>query len=179
MSIDSLFQSLKTNPRPRGRVRRLHMSVDKLTRSRRPKPALTRVGIVALLLLAVALVLAQKHAAAAAQATASATQVIQNLVLVGISTIHSTPVGSGAVQNPEFANEGDFGDGGIKGAAVVGSQLAAAPRVRTRRFNRPIPSKEAARHQLAANTAAATANSAAAAAFPPPEPVVPSDFVVP
>ncbi len=155
------------------------MSVNKVTRSRRSKPALTRVGVVALLLLAVVFALVQKHAAAAPQAQLSATQVIQSLSLVGTSTIHATPIGSGAVQNPEIAAEGDFGDGSIKGGPAAAVRVASSLVRTRRRLNRPIPSKEAARHQIAANTAGATANSAATAAFPPPEPVVPSDLVVP
>jgi len=146
------------------------MSVEKLTRSSRPKPALTRVGIVALLLLAVALVLAQKHAAAAG-GSATTTQVIQNLVLVGTSTIHAAPLGSGAVQQPEIDNI-DQGDAGFKGNAVASS---ATPRTAARhRTNLPIPSKEAARLHSGLNTAAR-----ASAAFPPPEPTVPGDSVVP
>jgi hypothetical protein len=156
------------------------MSVKNPMRSRHVHSTLPRVGMVALLLLVVGLAVTQKHAAAGAQATASAPQTIQSLVLVGTSTVHGTPIGSGAVANPEFAIEGDFGEGGVKGGASA--QVAAAPAATSatarghHRFNRPIPSKEAARRSsLVAN--AASANTSAA--FPPPEPVVASDFVVP
>jgi hypothetical protein len=149
------------------------MSVENPTRSRRVRSTLPRAGMVALLLLAVGFAVTQKHAAAGAQSTASATQTIQSLVLVGTSTVHGTPIGSGAVQNPEIAAEGDFGEGGIKGGNSDRA-IAATARGR-RRFNRPIPAKEAARRGLVANAAAANAS----AAFPPPEPVVASDFVVP
>jgi hypothetical protein len=151
------------------------MSAERPIMERRFKSTLTRVGLVALILLAVGFAVTQKRAAAGAQAAAPATQVMQSLVLVGTATVHGTPVGSGAAQNPEIAEENDFGEGGIKGgsaANAAGVPATAAP-ARTRRFNRPIPSKEAAaRQQLSANTAAN-------ATFPPPEPTVASDFVVP
>jgi len=150
------------------------MSAEKPTRSRHIHSTLPRVGMVALLLLAVGFAVSQKHAVAGAQSPASATQTLQSLVLVGTSTVHGTPIGSGAVANPEIASEGDFGDGGIKGGASAQAQATVAL-PRGRHFNRPIPSKEAARHGLVANSAAATASST----FPPPEPNVPSDFVVP
>jgi hypothetical protein len=149
------------------------MSAEKPTRSRHIHSTLPRVGMVALLLLAVGFAVSQKHAVAGAPSPASAMQTIQSLVLVGTSTVHGTPIGSGAVANPEIASEGDFGDG-IKGGASAQAQATVAL-PRGRHFNRPIPSKEAARHGLVANSAAPTASST----FPPPEPNVPSDFVVP
>ncbi len=88
------------------------MSVGKPTRSRRTKSILTKAGIVVLILLAVAFAFTQKHADAA-QSVAPASQVIQNLVLVGTSTIHATPLGSGAVQQPEIAGDA-FGDTGLR-----------------------------------------------------------------
>jgi hypothetical protein len=154
------------------------MSAKRPMMERRFKSTLPRVGLVALILLAVGFAVTQKRAAAGAQAAAQATQVIQSLVLVGTATVHGTPVGSGAAQNPEIAEENDFGEGGIKGGSTADAARVPAIAVpaRTRRFNRPIPSKvAAARQQLSANTAAAPAK----ATFPPPEPTVASDFVVP
>jgi hypothetical protein len=152
------------------------MSAEKPIRSLHVHSTLPRVGLVALLLLAVGFAVTQKHAVAGAQSPASATQTIQSLVLVGTSTVHGTPIGSGAVANPEIAANGDFGDDiGIKGGASAQVRATVAPAARGHRFNRPIPSKEAARLGLVANTAAANTSST----FPPPEPVVPSDFVVP
>ena len=87
------------------------MSAEKPTGSRHIHSTLPRVGMVALLLLAVGFAVSQKHAVASAQSPASATQTIQSLVLVGTSTVHGTPIGSGAAANPEIASEGDFGDG--------------------------------------------------------------------
>jgi hypothetical protein len=143
------------------------------------KSTLTRVGLVALVLLAVGVAVTQRRAAAGAQSPAPAAQVIQSLFLVGTATVHGTPVGSGAVQNPEIAEENDFGEGGIKGDdtdRAVATAQAAVARARVHRFNRPIPSKlAAAREKLSANAAA----TAAKTAFPPPEPVVSSDLVVP
>jgi hypothetical protein len=152
------------------------MSAEKPIRSLHAHSTLPRVGLVALLLLAVGFAVTQKHAVAGAQSPASATQTIQSLVLVGTTTVHGTPIGSGVVANPEIAANGDFGDDiGIKGGASAQVRATVAPAARGHRFNRPIPSKEAARLGLVANTAAANTSST----FPPPEPVVPSDFVVP
>jgi hypothetical protein len=150
------------------------MSAEKPTRSRRVHSTLPRVGMVALVLVAIGFAVTQKHAAAGAQTPAPATQTIQNLVLVGTSTVHGTPVGSGALANPEIAAEGDFGEGGIKGGASAQIR-ASISSARGHRFNRPIPSKEVARLSRVANTASANSSST----FPPPEPSVPSDFVVP
>jgi hypothetical protein len=152
------------------------MSAEKPIRSLHVHSTLPRVGLVALLLLAVGFAVTQKHAVAGGQSPASATQTIQSLVLVGTTTVHGTPIGSGVVANPEIAANGDFGDDiGIKGGASAQVRATVAPAARGHRFNRPIPSKEAARLGLVANTAAANTSST----FPPPEPVVPSDFVVP
>jgi hypothetical protein len=152
------------------------MSAEKPTRSLHVHSTLPRVGLVALVLLAVGFAVTQKHAVAGAQSPATATQTIQSLVLVGTTTVHGTPIGSGAVANPEIAADGDFGDDiGIKGGASAQVRATVAPAARGHRFNRPIPSKEAARLGFVANTAAANTSST----FPPPEPVVPSDFVVP
>ena len=152
------------------------MSAEKPISSLHVYSTVPRVGLVALLLLAVGLAVTQKHAVAGAQSPASATQTIQSLVLVGTSTVHGTPIGSGVVANPEIAANGNFGDDiGMKGGASAQVPATVAPAARGHRFNRPIPSKEAARLGLIANTAAANTSST----FPPPEPVVPSDFVVP
>jgi hypothetical protein len=148
------------------------MSAKRPVMDRSLKSTLTRVGLVALVLLAVGVAVTQRRAAAGAQSPAPAAQVIQSLFLVGTATVHGTPVGSGAVQNPEIAEENDFGEGGIKGDDTD----RAVARARVHRFNRPIPSKlAAAREKLSANAAA----TAAKTAFPPPEPVVSSDLVVP
>jgi len=152
------------------------MSAEKPTRDLHAHSILPRVGLATLLVLAAGFAVTQKHAVAGAQSPASATQTIQNLVLVGTTTVHGTPVGSGALANPEIAANGDFGDDiGIKNGSSARVRSAVAPATRGHRFNRPIPSKETARLGLVANTAAASTSST----FPPPEPVVPSDFVVP
>jgi hypothetical protein len=83
--------------------------IGKRSTSRRTKSTPTRVGMAVLIILAVPFAFTQKHAAAAAQTAAPATQVIQNLVLVGSSTIQATPVGTGAAQQPEIAVD-SFGD---------------------------------------------------------------------
>jgi hypothetical protein len=145
------------------------MTVGKPATSQRAKSTFTKVGLVGLTLLAVAFAFTQKHAAAA-PSSASATQDIQSLILVGTSTIHTTPLGSGVVQQPDIAEDA-FGNSSSKSAALA---QGAASLVPVRRHNLPIPSKEEARHHIAANTAA-TANSV----FPPPKPVVPSDSIVP
>jgi hypothetical protein len=144
------------------------MTIEKSIGNRRTKSTLTRVGIAVLILLAVAFAFTQKHTAAA-QTTAPATQVIQNLILVGTSTIHATPLGSGAAQTPEIAADA-FVNSSVQGAATA--QAPAVPAL-TRSYNLPIPSKEAARHSLVSNAAVT-----ASAVFPPPEPVVSSDSVV-
>lgn len=69
-------------------------------------------------------------------------QTIERLTRVGQSTIHSTPIGSGAFAAPETVEEQETG---IKGQAA----LRSATPVPHRRANLPIPSKEAARLRLA------------------------------
>jgi hypothetical protein len=146
------------------------MMIGKFSGSRRIKSTHTRIGIGVMILLAIAFAFTQKHTTAAAQSIAPATQVIQNLVLVGTSTIHATPLGTGVAQQPELALDA-FGDSSVKSDAAAQATVSPAP---ARSHNLSIPSKEAARHSIAANTSAS-----AIAAFPPPEPVVPSDSVVP
>jgi len=99
------------------------MTLGNPTKSWHSKSTLTRVGIVLLILFAVPFAFTQKHAAAA-QTIAPAAQVIQNLVLVGTSTIQATPLGSGVAQAPEIAAD-SFGDSSVKGAGVA--QAPASP----------------------------------------------------
>ena len=132
--------------------------------------------MVALLLLAVGFAVSQKHAVAGAQSPASATQTIQSLVLVGTSTVHGTPIGSGAVANPEIASEGDFGDeSGIKGGASAQAQATVAPLARVAISIAPFP----ARKPRVTASSPIPPHLTASSTFPPPEPNVPSDFVVP
>src|SRR5579862_1899137 len=122
------------------------MSAEKPIRDLHAHSILPRVGLATLLVLAVVFAVTQKHAVAGAQSPASATQTVQSLVLVGTTTVHGTPIGSGALANPEIAANGDFGDDiGIKNGSSAQVRSAVAPATRGHRFNRPIPSKEAAR----------------------------------
>jgi hypothetical protein len=119
------------------------MLVRKPTTSQRAKSTFTKVGIVVLTLLAVAFAFTQKHAAAA-PSTASATQVIQSLILVGTSTIHTTPPGNGAVQQPDIAEDA-FGNTPIKSAALAQGASSLAPVRRHKRSSKGLPGSASSR----------------------------------
>jgi hypothetical protein len=134
-------------------------------RSRRTRLAIAWIGLAPVILIATAFLFAHSQAASAPQAVAARTQTIEHLSVLGTSTIHAIPLGTGAVEQPEIDNV-DRGDSGLKGGAAIASQ---SPR---RKSNLPIPSKEAARRAPADRVAASKS------AFPP-EPTVESDVIVP
>jgi hypothetical protein len=134
-------------------------------------PTSVRVGIVGLILLAVAFAFAQKHAVA--QSVAPAGQVIQNLVLVGTSTIQASAPGDGALQLPEIAVDA-LEDSSPKGATPA--QPAAASGIRNA-HNLAIPGKEEARQRLSSSQLASGSVSAESQKLPLPEPVAESDLV--
>lgn len=145
---------------------------------RRSKAAIFRIGLAALVLLAVALAFSFTQERATGSSVA-APQSIQQLTRVGSTTIHATPIGSGAFADPEIDDRADDGDEpGIKPGAGADALVRpfAAPKSGMPRHhtNLPIPGKESARRALAASNAL-TANSSV---FPPPEPNVPPSFVV-
>jgi hypothetical protein len=136
------------------------MTANKVKRGRRTRFTVLRFGFSALLLLAIAFIFVQKPTAGFAQTVSAAAQSVENLTLVGTSTIHATPLGSGALAQPEIDSV-DQGDSSFKsGAASAG--LA-------HHTNLTIPDKHGAGP---ANSALKTA------AFPPPEPVAESDTLV-
>jgi hypothetical protein len=154
------------------------MGVEKMKGGRRNKAMLFRIGFVALVLIAVALAFSFTQERATG-ASAAAPQTIQHLTRIGTTTIHATAIGSGAVADPEIDNRPTLGDEpGVKpgGAAAGIIHPFAAPQSRgpAHRANYPIPSKEAARRGLTANSATRESSST----FPPPEPNVPASFVV-
>ncbi len=67
---------------------------------RRTKATFVEVGFAALVVIGVALAFAFTQGQATG-ASATAPQTTQQMTLIGASTIHSTPLGSGAVANPE------------------------------------------------------------------------------
>jgi hypothetical protein len=146
---------------------------------RRNKAIGYRIAVAALVLMGVALVFSFTQGRATG-ASPAAPQSTQQLTRLGTTTIHATPVGSGAFALPEIDDRDQEGDGpGIKpgdtGDAVTRSLAPASttskmPRHRT---NLPIPSKVAARNSFAANSLTKNAST-----FPPPEPNVPPSFVV-
>ena len=81
---------------------------------RRTKATFVQVGFAALVVIGVALAFAFTQGQATG-ASATAPQTTQQMTLIGASTIHSTPLGSGAVANPETMTRDGEGDGpGIK-----------------------------------------------------------------
>jgi hypothetical protein len=154
------------------------MGVVKLKKGQHIRPAILKAGFVALLLIAFAFALSftQSRVAAAPQATAAASQTIQKLIRVGTSTIHSTPIGSGAYAAPEIDNQALGDVSGFKGAAAVPGGAQSAPL--QRRANMPIPGKEAARHRLASSRIPTTTATERPQTLPLPEPVAESDVVV-
>jgi hypothetical protein len=138
-----------------------------------------RIGFAALVLIAVALAFSFTQERATGL-SAAAPQTIQHLTRIGTSTIHATAIGSGAVADLEIDNRPELGDEpGIKtgdsfAAAIIHPFAAPQSRGPAHRANYRIPSKEAARRGFAANNATRETSST----FPPPEPNVPSSFVV-
>ena len=76
------------------------MGVGNSKSRRRTKAAFVQVGFASLVVIAVALAFAFTQGQATG-ASATAPQTTQQMTLIGASTIHSTPLGSGAVANPE------------------------------------------------------------------------------
>jgi hypothetical protein len=153
------------------------MGVANLKGERRNKAMIFRIGLFALVLIAVALAFSFTQERATG-ASAAAPQSVQHLKRIGISSIHATAIGSGAVADPEIDNRPALGDQpGIKppaAAAIIHPFAAPGSRGPAHRANYPIPSKEAARRGFAANSTARQSSST----FPPPEPNVPASFVV-
>ncbi|MGA8220056.1 MAG: hypothetical protein WB780_00265 [Candidatus Acidiferrales bacterium] len=153
------------------------MVVSNRKEGRRNRAISFRIGFAALVLIAGALAFSFTMERATV-ASAAAPQSTQHFTLVGSSTIHATPIGSGAFQNPEIDPDSVEGNQpGIKPGlgpdAVIhptASSHAGMPRHRT---NLPIPGK-----LLASRSSAANSRSAASSVFPPPEPKVPASFVV-
>lgn len=154
------------------------MGVVTWKKGKRIRPAIFKAAFVALLLIAFASALSftQSRVVAAPQAAAAASQTIQKLILVGTSTIHSTPIGSGAYAAPEIDNQALGDVPGFKGASVVLGGAQSGPL--QRRANLPIPGKEAARHRLASSRIPTTTANGQAQTLPLPEPVAESDVVV-
>ncbi len=125
--------------------------------------ALPGIGFGALILIAIAFAFAQKPAIGFAQTISSSAQSIESLTVVGTSTIHATPLGNGAIEQPEIDSV-DSGDGGFKAGAS-----GASPR----HTSMPIPSKEGNHGSHPDDQ-----SSASKSTFPPPEPIVESDKVV-
>jgi hypothetical protein len=155
------------------------MGVGKKNGGQRNEAMIFRIGLVAVVLLAVALAFSFTQERATG-ASAAAPQSVQHLTRIGTSTVHATAIGSGAVADPEIDNPPELGDApGIKPGASAAAALihpfslpqSSQP---THRANYRIPSKEAARRGVTANSAAKQSSSA----FPPPEPNVPASFVV-
>jgi hypothetical protein len=154
------------------------MGVANMKGGRRNKAMIFRIGLVAFVLVAVALAFSFTQERATGT-SAAAPQSVQHLTRIGTTTIRSTPVGSGAVADPEIDNRPELGDEpGVKpgGSAAAVLEPFAVPQSRgpSHRSNYRIPSKEAARRGLTANDATRESSST----FPPPEPNVPSSFVV-
>jgi hypothetical protein len=105
------------------------MGIGNRKSGRRTKAAFVQVGFASLVVIAVALAFAFTQGQATG-ASATAPQTTQQMTLIGASTIHSTPRGSGAVANPETDDRDDEGDGpGIKpglGPDVVVRPFATA-----------------------------------------------------
>jgi hypothetical protein len=146
---------------------------------RRTKATFVQVGFAALVVIGVALAFAFTQGQATG-ASATAPQTTQQMTLIGASTIHSTPVGSGAVADPEIDNRPELGDepgvkpGGGGADAIIHPFATQLSRMPAHRANYAIPSKEAARRAASSRNAAASSTSV----FPPPEPNAPPSFVV-
>jgi hypothetical protein len=155
------------------------MGVGNKKSGRRTKAAFVQVGFAVLVVIGVALAFAFTQEQATG-ASATAPQTTQQMTLIGASTIHSTPLGSGAVADPEIDNRPELGDepgikpGGGGADAIIHPFATQLSRMPAHRANYAIPSKEAARRGATSRNAAAASTSA----FPPPEPNAPSSFVV-
>ena len=146
---------------------------------RRTKTAIFRIGLVAFVLIAVALAFSFTQERATTL-TAAAPQTSQQFTRLGNTTIHATPIGSGAFADPEIDTFPHLGDEpGIKpgesgdAAKVFLGSAAVTGKAPHHMTNLAIPRKAAAR--AAAASFHASSNSST---FPPPEPNVPASFVV-
>src|ERR1700730_16464727 len=155
------------------------MGVEKMKGGRHNKAMILRISFVTLVLIAGAFAFSFTQGRATV-ASAAGSQTVRTLNRLGTFSIHATPIGSGAVADPEIDNRPQLGDvPGIKpgqsaAAALVHPFSLPQSNRPAHRANYAIPSKEAARHGMTANSAAKQSSSA----FPPPEPNVPASFVV-
>ncbi len=133
------------------------MGVGNSKSGRRAKATFVQIGFASLVVIAVALAFAFTQGQATG-ASATAPQTTRQMTLIGASTIHSTPLGSGAVANPETDSRDGEGDGpGIKpglGPDVVVRPFAtpAASKMPRHRTNLAIPSKFAASPSLCSSS---------------------------
>src|ERR1700756_2505572 len=147
------------------------MGVGNKKSGRSTKATLVQAGFIALVVIGVALAFAFTQGQATG-ASATAPQTTRQMTLIGASTIHSTPLGSGAVADPEIDNRPELGDEpGIKPRgggpdAIIHPFATQLSRMPAHRANYAIPRKEAARRAASSRNAAASSTSA----FPPPEP---------
>jgi hypothetical protein len=146
---------------------------------RRIPAAIFRIGLVAIVLIAVALAFSFTQERATG-ASAAAPQTTLQLTRIGNTTIHATPIGSGAFAEPEIDNFPLLGDEpGIKPGQISSAASrflapgALASKMPSRLSNLAIPRKVEARRSSAAHSSAQSSS-----AFPPPEPNVPASFVV-
>jgi hypothetical protein len=157
------------------------MGVAKIKPVRRTRATFAKVGFSALVVFAIALSFAFTQGQARGTSSA-APQSTQQLTRIGTTTIHTTPIGSGALSQQIPDNGPALGDGpGVKPGdtadAIVHPFAMPTVRIPRHRANMAIPSKEAARRKVLSGEAAAE-RSATSSTFPPPEPNVPPSFVV-
>ncbi len=132
------------------------------------KKAATQASLFALTAFAISVGVCALPIAGAAQ---TATQTTESLSLIGTTTIHNLPTGSGALQTPEIDSRSI--DSGLDGALTInGASLSKA--AQRQRVNRPIPSKEAGRVSAAAMLAGVNTNGIS---LPLPEPVAKGSYV--
>lgn len=147
---------------------------------RRSKSVIFRIGLVAFVLIAVALAFSFTQERATTL-SAAAPQTTQQFTKLGNTSIHATPIGSGAFADPEidtFPHLGDEpgvkpGESGDAAKVFLGAGAVAA-KMPHHMTNLAIPRKAAARRAAAASFRASSNSSA----FPPAEPNVPASFVV-
>lgn len=155
------------------------MGVEKMKGGRCNKAMILRISFVTLVLIAGAFAFSFTQGRVTV-ASAAGSQTVRTLNRLGTVSIHATSIGSGAVADPEIDNRPELGDEpGIKSGQSAAAALLhpfSVPQSNrpAHRANYAIPSKEAARRGMAANTAERQSSSA----FPPPEPNVPASFVV-
>jgi hypothetical protein len=176
--LDKTLGNHFNDPARQESLRRLQMGVARIKAERRKKATFVKVGFSALVVVGVALAFAFTQEPATG-ASATVPQSTQQLTRLGTTTIHSTPIGDGAVADPEIDNRPELGDEpGVKpgesGDALIHAFSIPTSSMPPHRANYRIPSKEAARRGAASRSAAAAKPSA----FPPPEPNVPASFVV-